>query len=257
MPIPIYALLKANGETIEHIRCQTHEEDGQILPDGTRCETNSSPHFHFSIRNNETNRNAEIVINVRSQANSSNPNNLNLLCYINENFDHPITSKLIRKNYGYHQFDFDENERMESEIALDYYRMNLFDVNEARQLFVEVPTTSEEEDLNDKIFKYLRDAKEKNADVYIFGDAFPHGSRRGDNRERKLDLMRRNGLKGFHDVHMNQGNTEKPEWIEDNGIYQDGALLIHFTDEQRWMAFFTRFQSQCWDVDEEGNCNTR
>jgi|SRR4051812_29538769 uncharacterized protein YukJ len=184
MPIPIYALLKANGQTIQSILCQTYEEDGQILPDGTECESDSSPHFHFYILNNKTNKNVKIVINVRSQANSSNPNDLNLLCYINENFQHSITTKLINEDYGYHQFDFDDNQRKNSGIALDYYRMNLFDKDEAKELFVQVPTTSDGEDLNDKIYKYLMEAKEKNADMYIFGDAFPFGSKRGDNREK-------------------------------------------------------------------------
>jgi uncharacterized protein YukJ len=69
--------------------------------------------------------------------------------------------------------------------------------------------------------------------------------------------MRKKGLEGFHDVHMNQGNTGRRDWIKDNGIYQDGALLIHFTNEQRWIAFFTRFQSQCWIVDDKGNCQRR
>ncbi|WJE55547.1 hypothetical protein QRE66_28825 (plasmid) [Bacillus cereus] len=45
MPIPNSTLLKTNGETIENILCQTHEEDGQILSDGTQCEPDSSFHF--------------------------------------------------------------------------------------------------------------------------------------------------------------------------------------------------------------------
>ena len=189
----MHALIKANGQTIKNILCQTHKEDGQILPDGTECKTDLSPHFHFYIRNNQTNKNVKIVINVRSQANSNNPNDLNLLCYINENFHHTITTKLSNKAYGYHQFDFDDNKRKESGIALDYYRMNLFDKDEAKNLFIPVPTTSDGEDLNDKIYKYLMEAKEKNANLYIFGDAFPFGSKPGDKREKKLEVMRRKG----------------------------------------------------------------
>ena len=57
----------------------------------------------------------------------------------------------------------------------------------------------------------------------------------GSNWQQFLD---RNGMKGMHDVHMNQGNIGTEEWIEDNGVFQDGALLIHFTHEDKWSAIF-------------------
>ena len=69
--------------------------------------------------------------------------------------------------------------------------------------------------------------------------------------------MKSNGLEGFHDVHMNQGNTGRQvNRVHDNGIFQDGALLAYFNDDGHWEVMFTRSQSQCWNTDEEGNCAT-
>ena len=41
---------------------------------------------------------------------------------------------------------------------------------------------------------------------------------------------------------MNQGNVEK--WKGDNGIWQDGGILIHFEKEEEWIGIFLAFQSQ-------------
>ena len=54
---------------------------------------------------------------------------------------------------------------------------------------------------------------------------------------------------GIHDIHMNQGNVEK--WKGDNGIWQDGGILIHFEKEEKWIGIFLAFQSQSWCTDEE------
>ncbi|CAG9613060.1 hypothetical protein BACCIP111899_02255 [Bacillus rhizoplanae] len=252
MPIDIYALLKAHGNTIKEIMCETAEPGGQTLEDGTVCEFDKTPHFHFSVLNNVSNQEVRIVVNVRSEAKNTNPN---LLCYINKDFKHEITNKLNKLNYSYHQFDFDADQRKQSGIALDYYRMGLFDLNNIKSLFKEIPTTSARENLNDDIYEFLMGIKEKNADIYIFGDAYPRQSPRGASRDKKLKLMESNGLEGFHDIHMNQGNTGKQKWIDDNGIFQDGALLAYFKEDNRWVAVFTRFQTQCWEINQEGNCN--
>ena len=50
---------------------------------------------------------------------------------------------------------------------------------------------------------------------------------------------------------MNQGNVEK--WKADNGIWQDGGILIHFEKEEEWIGIFLAFQSQSWCTDEEGH----
>ncbi|WP_431912472.1 DUF2278 family protein [Nonomuraea jabiensis] len=37
---------------------------------------------------------------------------------------------------------------------------------------------------------------------------------------------------GVHDVHMNQGNSGR--FRSDDGVWQDGGLLLHFPGASRW-----------------------
>ena len=53
---------------------------------------------------------------------------------------------------------------------------------------------------------------------------------------------------GVHDIHMNQGNAGR--FAQDNGVRQDGALLVHFPAQSRWVAIFLAFQSQSWHTDD-------
>src|SRR5436189_1455007 len=58
---------------------------------------------------------------------------------------------------------------------------------------------------------------------------------------------------GIHDIHMNQGNSE--EFMKDDGVWQDGSMLLHLPSEDRWVAAFLAFQSQCWHTDDStGHC---
>ena len=47
---------------------------------------------------------------------------------------------------------------------------------------------------------------------------------------------------------MNQANVGR--FVRDDGVYQDGALLLHFPAAQQWVAIFLKFQSQTWHTDD-------
>ena len=47
---------------------------------------------------------------------------------------------------------------------------------------------------------------------------------------------------------MNQGNSGR--FKDDNGVYQDGGVLVHFPDQQEWIGIFLKFQSQSWHTDD-------
>ena len=47
---------------------------------------------------------------------------------------------------------------------------------------------------------------------------------------------------------MNQGNGG--QFVGDNGVWQDGALLIHYPVQSQWVGFFLAFQSQSWHTDD-------
>ena len=47
---------------------------------------------------------------------------------------------------------------------------------------------------------------------------------------------------------MNQGNSR--QFVGDDGVYQDGGVLVHFPDQREWTAVFMKFQSQSWHTDD-------
>jgi hypothetical protein len=47
---------------------------------------------------------------------------------------------------------------------------------------------------------------------------------------------------------MNQGNNGA--FTRDDGVWQDGGLLLHFPAESRWVGIFLAFQSQTWHTDD-------
>ena len=39
--------------------------------------------------------------------------------------------------------------------------------------------------------------------------------------------------------------------VRDNGVWQDGALLLHFAARGQWVGIFLAFQSQAWQTDDQ------
>ena len=82
---------------------------------------------------------------------------------------------------------------------------------------------------------------DKDGVIYAFGSAFADGG--------KVD--------GIHDIHMNQGNPvgggSGGGFGGDNGVWQDGALMIHLPATKTWTAVFIAFQTESWNTDSEGN----
>jgi len=54
---------------------------------------------------------------------------------------------------------------------------------------------------------------------------------------------------GIHDIHMNQSNDG--QFKGDDGVWQDGGVLVHFRAQQQWVAMFLKFQSQGWHTDDK------
>jgi len=53
---------------------------------------------------------------------------------------------------------------------------------------------------------------------------------------------------GVHDIHMNQGNAQ--QFLGDDGVWQDGGLLLSFPALEQWVAILLAFQSQAWHTDD-------
>ena len=77
---------------------------------------------------------------------------------------------------------------------------------------------------------------DKDGVIYAFGSAYADGG--------KVD--------GIHDIHMNQGNPANNH-SGDNGVWQDGALLISLPSTGTWTAVFIAFQTESWTTDPAGN----
>ncbi len=98
-------------------------------------------------------------------------------------------------------------------------------------------------DLNEKIDHVMQRAMaDESAVVYAFGQRW--GPEPGL-KDKYFGFLPGNGI---HDIHMNQGNVG--QFVKDDGVQQDGGLLIHFPDQQQWTAAFLKFQSQSWHTDD-------
>jgi len=79
--------------------------------------------------------------------------------------------------------------------------------------------------------------------VYAFGERW--GPEPGT-KDKYFGFLPGNGI---HDIHMNQGNAG--QFAADDGVFQDGGVLVQFPDQQEWIAIFLKFQSQSWHTDDK------
>ena len=208
MPINRYGVLK--GKAID-----------------TRNGQGSSPHFQVKVSDEDLFR---IAINVKSQEEPST-----VLYYADEDFKHPILKDLVTLSFG-----FQELESRPGGMALDFIRGNLFDTTRMKLLPPNLP--GPDNDLNDLFHKYVEKAiAMENSEIYAFGQRW------GPEKKRDKYFGFKPG-NGIHDIHMNQGNSEK--WKEDDGVWQDGGIIFHYPDENKWVAIFLAFQSQCFHTDD-------
>lgn len=190
---------------------------------------------HYQVHAKDGKFNYRLAINVRSVQQP-----YDLLYLIDSNFEHYITEKLKKLDFGFNKIEV--SQRQAGGIALDYIRGNLFKVNKMKALPYTVP--GENNDLNEFIDSYIQRAIETKADIYVFGE--PWGP------EDKPDkIFGFQPGRGVHDIHMNQGSSGR--FTKDNGVYQDGALLIHYksSSQEYWVAAFFAFQSQSFHTDDK------
>lgn len=187
----------------------------------------SSPHFQVKVSNDDLFR---IAINVKSQVEPST-----LLYYEDDNFNHPILEELVTLSFG-----FQDLESRPGGLALDFIRGNLFDTAKMKLLPYDIP--GPDNDLNELLHKYVEKAVAmESSEIYAFGQRW------GPERQRDKYFGFKPG-NGIHDIHMNQGNSGN--WKDDDGTWQDGGIIFHYPDENRWVAVFLAFQSQCFHTDD-------
>ncbi len=188
----------------------------------------NTPHYQIQIDAGPAHY--RIAVNVRSQTAPSE-----LLFLVDDQFKHPITAQLADLPQGWNALP-----SRPGAAALDYVRGNLFDPSEMRRLPANLP--GPDNDLSDQIEHSIgRAIRTRQALVYAFGQRW------GPGREPDQIFGFRPG-NGVHDIHMNQGNL--PAFVRDDGVWQDGGLLIGFAAPEQWVAIFLAFQSQSWNTDD-------
>jgi uncharacterized protein YukJ len=198
-------------------------------PIDRRLGSGSRPHYQVHVVDDETDY--RIAINVKSTLSPSE-----LLFIVDENLQHPITDGLEDVALG-----FTDIARRSGGQALDYIRGNLFDPSHMVPLPHDLP--GQDNDLNEKIDRLIQRAMgDEDALLYAFGERW------GPENKKDPYFGFRPG-NGIHNIHMNQGNA--PQFAGDNGVWQDGALLIHFPDADQWVGVFLAFQSQSWHTDDQ------
>jgi uncharacterized protein YukJ len=194
-----------------------------------REEGAQTPHYQVHIASDGMH--FRIAVNVKSQSSPSD-----LLFLVKDNFLHPITAGLPDLPEGITLLKSNPGTR-----ALDYIRGNLFDRTEMRPLPPSLP--GPENDLSDQLEHYItRAIQESGAVIYAFGQRWGPESAVAD---KVFGFLPGNGI---HDIHMNQGNVAP--FLGDDGVWQDGGLLINFPAHDQWVAVFLAFQSQAWHTDD-------
>jgi uncharacterized protein YukJ len=210
MPLQSYGVLK--GKAIE-----------------VRLGAGQSPHYQVRIVDDTTDY--RIAINVKSQLPPSD-----LEYVVLERFAHPIVSLVEDVPHG-----FTPLAKRPGTGALDFIRGNLFDRAAMRPLPFSVPGF--DNDLNEKIDRIMQRAvADEAALVYAFGERWGPEPKVKD---KYFGFLPGNGI---HDIHMNQGNAAR--FVRDDGVYQDGGLLVQFPDQREWVGIFLKFQSQTWHTDD-------
>jgi uncharacterized protein YukJ len=189
-----------------------------------------TPHYQIHVAD-ESGTHFRVAVNVRSQQQPPD-----LLSFADDDFHHPVTERLRQLPPGWTPLA-----GVATSGALDFVRGNLFAPSAVRPVPAGAP--GPDNDLGDMLDHYvLRAINDASATLYVLGERW---GPEADIPDKVFGFSPGNGV---HDVHMNQGNSGS--FTRDNSVWQDGALLIHFGTEDRWVAVFLAFQSQTWHTDD-------
>jgi uncharacterized protein YukJ len=137
----------------------------------------------------------------------------------------------------------DLNHQMRSASnALDYARAPLFELAAG----IALPPTGPgaDDDLQDVVSRQLNDLKASGGELIGFGSHFHDPAP-------KPGIDAEFGTRdGMHDIHMNQGNAPH-DHDEDNGVFNDGGLILRFPDHVTGLFF--RFKTQFLPTDDHGD----
>jgi len=197
--------------------------------DRVREGATDTPHYQIRV-DTADGTSFRIAVNVQSQESPSE-----LLYVVNENFEHPVTDSLLDLGDGWQPLPPGPGGS-----NLDYVRGNLLDPTTLRALPPDVE--GPDNDLADLLDHYVERAiADATAALYAFGQRWgPEAP-----PDKVFGFTPGNGV---HDIHMNQGNSAA--FARDDGVWQDGGLIVETGPRPPWTAILLRFQSQSWTTDD-------
>lgn len=211
-------------------------------PVSGKVVSGSSPHYQITM--NATGGPFTVAVNIQSVDGSE------VLYAIEENFTPPDVAGLLALPMGMTALKSEPGG-----LALDFVRSEVNDdpmITKQQMMLLPKPVGKADRGLSEheRMMRGARAAALQNAVVTLLnmtiadkdGVIFAFGSAFSDNG--KVD--------GIHDIHMNQGNPVNNHG-GDNGVWQDGALLIHLPSKNTWTAVFIAFQNESWSTDDKGN----
>ena len=172
-----------------------------------------------------------IAVNVKSQQAPSE-----LMYLLDDDLRHPVTAALAGLGSGWHALA-----SRPGEASLDFVRANLFDRGADAAAPARRGGPGQRSRRPARPLRHAGDRR-RAGDAPRLRAAL---GTRGGKADKTFGFRPGNGV---HDIHMNQGNS--PRFQGDDGVWQDGALLIHFPAESRWVGIFLAFQSQSWHTDD-------
>jgi uncharacterized protein YukJ len=206
---------------------------GKALAGKLAGKPGKKPHYQIHVRAAGVEH--RIAVNVVSD---QSPSELAFL--LETEYHHPALNTIREVAEGFTPIP---TSNPPHELALDFVRGNLLAIETMKVVPHNVP--GPDNDLNEVFSLHLRHAIDRGADLFAFGAKWGPENNEPDEY---FDFEPGNGI---HDIHMNQGSP--PPHKGDNGVWQDGALFMHFADENRWLAFFLAFQSQHPQTDARGD----
>jgi uncharacterized protein YukJ len=197
--------------------------------------SNRSPHLQIRLLDGRG-KPWRIPVNVRS---GDPAKSLVIFHRADPLLSHPILGDLAALPSGLTNLN---NKPRSASNALDYSRAPLFDWPTG----IALPPTGPgaDDDLQDVVSRQLNDLKASGGDLVAFGSHF-HDSAPRPGIDTEFGTR-----DGMHDIHMNQGNAEDFHG-EDNGVFNDGGLILQFPDHVTGLFF--RFKTQFLPTDANGD----
>ncbi len=205
---------------------------GTLLDTG-REDDADSPHFQVIL--GALGRRWRVPVNVRSA--EGNPN---VLYKVSDPFvGNALVGRLGELPAGFTPLP----ERVPGR-TLDFVRDALAGCQDMKPLPHSAPGADNDlQDVLEMLFKRVR--REAGVEILAWGAKFDVG------QPRPADV-KFSTTAGVHDIHMNQGNPPG-RFFGDNGVHQDGGLLLSFPASGTFVGVFLAFQSQTFDTDAQGN----